>query len=256
MTHFYAEMSPHDVDSCWKARSPAILPWGALEWHGDHLPLGLDGMVAEHFGKMLAEQADGVLLPTTWLPITTLPHRHSLSVKTETLQRILDDVIAGLVAAGAKTVVLLTGHYAQGHLSEFYETAVRSMDDYPDVRVVAGTPLEPLGDDALLDHAGRYETSQLLALRPDLVKLSNLPPEINAKRDGVLGADPRQGSATEGHELFRSALAAWTTWLAISTRESLYDHYRSRFDTLRPYVDAHYRGSWEDAIHSWWETKS
>jgi len=255
MANHYSELTPERLDSLWQAGASAILPWGALEWHGAHLPLGLDGLVATHFGEKLAESINGVLLPTIWLPITTVPHRHSLAIKADTLRRVLDDSISGLVISGAKSIILLTGHYAQGHLSELYECALRSMDDHSQLRVFAGSPLEPLGDENFLDHAARFETSQLLTIRPDLVDLSGLPSDLDSKRDAVLGSDPREGSAFEGQELLDRAVAAWTQWVSAADYNSLQVHYHARFDALRPYVDEFYRGSWEDAIEAWWATK-
>jgi len=78
MIRRYAELFPADL----VPGSLAIYPWGALEWHSYHLPLGQDGIVAEDFSERLAERTGSVLLPTKWLPFTTLPHRCSLMFST------------------------------------------------------------------------------------------------------------------------------------------------------------------------------
>lgn len=248
----YSELSLSALSAAWEAGAPAIVPWGALEWHGAHLPLGLDGLVVEAFCDRLAERTQGVLLPAIWLPITTLPHPASLQVRTEAFRMIVDDTIAGLVASGARTILLVSGHYAQGHLIELFEAAMRGMDDHEGVRILAGTPLQPLESPSLLDHAGRYETSQLLALRPDLVWTSELPRQIVPRSDAVLGEDPRLGTAEEGTLLFERGLDAWSAWWRDATPAALEETYKRRFDELQPYVDAYYEGSWEEAIQKWW----
>lgn len=240
----------------WDEGAPAIIPWGALEWHGDHLPLGLDGIVAEDFCDRLADRLNGVRLPGIWLPITTLPHEASLAVRTETLRAILDDTIGGLAVAGARTIIIVTGHFAQGHLIELYEAALRGMEDHEDLRVFAGAPLEPLARPELLDHAAKVEASQLLFVRPDLVDLSKAKEEVVPHRDGVLGESPCRATAEEGARLTEAGLAAWSSWIAEADPGSLEMHYRVAFDGLQAYVDKYYTGSWEEALLRWWADRS
>jgi creatinine amidohydrolase len=256
----YAELTPAELESAWKDRALAIIPWGALEWHGPHLPLGLDGIVAEWFAEHLAERTGGVLLPTCWMPITTLPHPHSLQVRTSVFQEMLDDTIEGLYLAGARVVCIVTGHYAQGHEIELYKAAIRAMDGHRNLRVLAATPLEPLGDDSLLDHAGRWETSQLLALRPELVELEELPESLDARRVAVLGEDPRAGSSEEGLAILEKALSVWTEWVEELARTEdtsfLREFYKRRNQDYAPYVRTYFVDSWEQAICDWWMTRS
>ena len=84
-------------------------PLGALEWHGDHLPLGLDGLVAEAFCERLAEATGGILLPGTWQPMTTLPHAYSISIPAETVCAVWRGLLAELARVGARTICLVTG---------------------------------------------------------------------------------------------------------------------------------------------------
>ena len=241
----YAELHPNDLARLFALGAAAILPLGALEWHGPHLPLGVDLLLAETFAERLAERLGGVLLPALTTPITTLPHPQSLQVSTETFRLLMDDILNGLVAAGACTVLVVTGHYAQGHEIELYEAAMRSMEDNPDVRIFAAAPLEPLGDDALLDHAGRVETAMTLAIRPDLVRLDAYD------ETGMLGEDPRAATAEEGLALFDRGIESWAAWLE-SDRTTLGRWYGGRFDAYESYVERYYRGSWEEAIRIWW----
>jgi creatinine amidohydrolase len=246
---------PDQLEALWQGGAPAIVPWGALEWHGAHLPLGLDGIIAEWFAAELAERTGGVLLPGVWLPMTTLPHPQSQQIRTETFRMVLDDLLEGLYASGARRVCLVTGHYAQGHQVEMSEAALRAMDDHEGLLVFSGAPLELLGEDRLLDHAAHFETSQLLAIRPDLVHLDLLAAGAHPAHDSaVLGDEPTLGSAAEGSELLESALTSWVAWLNASAEE-LETHYKGVFDRYAPYMDAYFQGSWEEAMKRWWAEK-
>src|SRR5262249_53372104 len=111
----YAELRPDQLEAILAETPVAYLPWGALEWHGPHLPLGLDGFTAEAVAERAVRRTGGVLLPTTWWPITALPHRLSLSIRSEVVQALWDGIFAELARAGFRVVVLLSGHYAQAH---------------------------------------------------------------------------------------------------------------------------------------------
>lgn len=254
----YAELRPDELDKHWSQRPIAVIAWGALEWHGPHLPLGLDGIVAEHFAERVADKTNGVLLPACWMPITTLPHPASLQISTDALRLILDDLFEGLYGAGARVVCLISGHYAQGHEIEMYEAALRAMQMHRGYQVLAATPLEVLGDDELLDHAARWETAQLQTIRPDLVHLESLPQELKARRCAVLGEDPRKASPEEGKAVMDKALDVWGEWVdeLVLAKDSsfLADFYARRKQAYSKYVRTYFMQSWEQALRDWWLT--
>jgi creatinine amidohydrolase len=256
MAHRYAELLPDELEQIWRERQVAYCAWGALEWHGPHLPLGLDGLVAERFAERLADQVGGVLLPTMWLPITTLPHAFSLAIHTEVVQGIWRDLLDELHRAGARVVCLVSGHYAQGHEIELYNASLSAMRAHRDLFVLAATPLELLQNGAYLDHAGRWETAQLLTVRPDLVHLEKFPGMIGAKQVAVLGENPRKAKVEEGEAITRKGLDTWASWierlLKDRDQEPLVQHYQKRIADYASYVRQYYTGSWEEAIQKWW----
>jgi len=249
----YSDLHPTDLEHLIAQGFPAIVPIGALEWHGDHLPLGLDGIVAEWFCEQLAGRVRGVLLPGIWLPITTLPHRLSLQVQTDTFRKLVAETVEGLSGAGFSKVALVTGHYAQGHLWELYDLAAKFTND--SLRVFTATPLQPLNDDQLLDHAGEHETSQLLAIRPDLVRTEALPDKLDPKAQSVLGEHPRKGNKESGTRLLEAGLMAWQAWLSAATAESLLATYNDGQISLEGYRSQFFKSSWEQAIQDWWASK-
>ncbi len=254
----YAESFP-DALAEELARCPVLyLALGALEWHGEHLPLGLDGIVAEAFVERLAQRLGGVVLPSIWLPITTLPHPFSLDVRPATATAIWTDCVSMASKLGARVLCLVSGHYAQGHMVELQRLA-RDASSSGGVVVLAATPLEFIEDDALLDHAGRYETSQLMAIRPGLSRLDRVPPHAGPQ-NGVLGDSPVLASAAEGDELLSSGLDTWEFavkgFLESNDPSRVLAFYERRLAANQTYIDQWFRGSWEDAIRRWWTDRS
>lgn len=254
----YTELGPGELRRRLDRVPVAVVPWGALEWHGPHLPFGLDGLVAEGFSERLANQAEAVLLPSFYLPITALPHKQSISIRTETVRRVWHDLFAELGRAGFQIICLVSGHYAQGHEWVLTESAEQATLEGSSL-VLAGTPLSLLEDPDLLDHAGRWETAQLLQFRPDLVDLEAIDPSAlgDPHRSAVLGDDPRQASSEEGARIVERGLSKWVGWIErlLQTNDSspLIELYQRRRASYQPYVDRYFDGSWEEAIRAWWE---
>jgi creatinine amidohydrolase len=184
-----------------------VLPVGAVEQHGPHLPVGTDRMTVEHIARAAASEAAAeipiVVAPT--LPFGSshhhLPFGGTLSLGTETYYRVLVDLAESLIAGGFRRIFILNGH---GGNSELIQLAARDMAlKHP--AHLAAAPYWTIAWDALVaeqahvgaglpGHAGRFETSLILALRPELVR------EPRPHRDAPAGSDPR------GHSRYRSEL--------------------------------------------------
>ena len=259
MTHSYAGLRPDEIESALGRNSAVIVPWGALEWHGPHLPMGLDGLVAEAFSERLAERVSALLLPTLWLPVTTLPHDLSIHISAGRVLGHWEELLEEMVRIGAQVICSVSGHYAQAHEIAVMDVAEKVMERHPQARILTGTPLSLLEEPDLLDHAGRYETSQLLALQPELVRLEALGggPLLPLRHNPVLGSDPRLGSADEGADLLERGLQAWAGWVErlrgpepdLGALKALYERRRV---TYQGYVRKYYRGSWDEAVQTWW----
>jgi creatinine amidohydrolase len=230
-----------------------------LEWHGPHLPFGVDGFTAEAVAERAVQRTGGVLLPTTWWPITALPHRFSLSIPSDTLQALWDGIFTELARAGFRVVVVLSGHYAHGHELVLMDAAEHAIAR-SGLLVLAVPPLA-LVDEAMLDHAARWETAQMLALRPRLVDLDALSDApLHPSTSAVLGEDPRGTTATQGE----SALALATERIVVSVGALLHhggpdvlrELYARRRAGYRRYVERYFQGSWDEAIRAWWRERT
>jgi creatinine amidohydrolase len=159
-----------------------VLPVGATEQHGPHLPTGTDVFAVERIAReasqVAAAEITTILAPT--LPFGSshhhLPFGGSFSLSTETYYRVLVELLESLVAGGFKKVFILNGH---GGNSELIQLAARDVArDHP--ISVAAAPYWTIAWDGLVaagihrqgklpGHAGRFETSLVLAMRPELV---------------------------------------------------------------------------------------
>jgi creatinine amidohydrolase len=173
-----------------RAQAPSsliVLPIGATEQHGPHLPVTTDTITVEHIARRAAERASSeipVLVAPT-LPFGSsahhLPFGGTMSVRTETYYRLLRDLLTSLVSGGARRLFLVNGH---GGNHEIAQLAARDLALEHSAHAAAASYWIPAWDayvaagahtrGRLPGHAGAFETSQVLALRPDLVR-SPLP---------------------------------------------------------------------------------
>ncbi|WFE40744.1 creatininase family protein [Micromonospora sp. WMMD998] len=169
----------------------AVLPVGAVEWHGPHLPLGADLILAEGFAAESAAPGPGprgVLFPPVAYaacPGQTRPWPGTVAIRPEIAVGYLADVIEGIVAAGFPRLLVVNGHDAN-------MSTVRAAMEWVSGRRTASlllvnwfqlvTPAETgelYGDVIARGHGGAYETSGVLGFAPETVRLdaaTDLPP--------------------------------------------------------------------------------
>lgn len=185
MNCLMAEMTWRQVaQAVAEGATTVILPLGATEQHGPHLPLGTDTIRAVALAERLAERIPGSLVAPV-LPIGC-SDEHSgfaglLSLDHETLASVIVDCARRMVAWGIRRLIILSAH---GGNDQAIALALRRLhDELPPLRV--WVPSSKSAYDALLAeachagltpesvgiHAGEGETSELLHLRPELVRL-------------------------------------------------------------------------------------
>jgi creatinine amidohydrolase len=263
-------MRPDELTEAFRTMPVAFVPWGALEWHSAHLPVGLDGLVAEAIAARAAEEIGGIVLPTFYLPITALPHRFSISLRSTTVRAVLDDLLDELARVGFRVVALLSGHYAQAHELVMIEAAEAAIERHG-MLVLATPPLAMHPESARgrsggtrLDHAGRWETSALLATHPELVDMRQLQramqefPAGHLADLGILGEHPlATATAAEGEVSIEEAVGAIKRLIAmlVATGDpsALHGHYEQRREAYRTFLARYYSGSWEEAAARWWQ---
>lgn len=188
----YLELRPEELETIRAATPIAYLPWGALDWHGPHLPFGVDGIVAEELATQAVRRTGGVLLPVNWWPAARLPTSDTFSVRTSVLREFWSDLFDGLAARGWRVVVIISGYHNREHELSLIEMAEEAIAQHH--VLVLAIPSLGLVDDSLLDRAGLWETSLMLSLRPDLVDLYALDDQeyhVQHEQPPIVGRDPR-----------------------------------------------------------------
>ncbi|HTW54911.1 MAG TPA: creatininase family protein [Thermoplasmata archaeon] len=154
-----------------------IVPVGALEAHGPHLPLGADQLQAEATAAALAERIDALVAPTVAYGSAPgarkFPGTVSLSIAE--LETHVEGVLAELARSGVRRLLVLSGHAERGHMAALREAADRAMQRRPGTKIVVLSDYDfvyelrgkesPAND----GHAGLLETSRVMALAPDAV---------------------------------------------------------------------------------------
>lgn len=239
MSRRYEDLTGPDIPEAISPSSILLLPIGAIEQHGPHLPLSVDTVIAHEMATAVVgacgEDLDVWQLPTLSI---TKSNEHAWSAGTlwlspETLMAVLLDIGRSVAATGAERLVLLNGH---GGNTTHLGTALRELRLAFGLKTFLMHPSLPpaYGGQGIAEehgmgiHGGRNETSVFMHLRPELVDLSKAERKVPEKLaenshvrfggsvsfgwlsndfdpDGYIG-DPTLANAELGRELFDHAV--------------------------------------------------
>jgi len=200
MTAYRLEtLFPREIEARLAENPILVLPFGTIEWHSHHLPVGLDGIVGERLGLAIADRADAVLAPVSYWAVGGVPFPHTLNLPIALVEPLIETVFEQFAGMGFRVVVGFTGHFGLEQTLALKRASLAVMRR-SEATILPLTEYDPVTDLYIGDHAGIGEASLLWAERPDLVRLDAVPAE--AKLDGVIGDDPRgRASAAFGVEL-------------------------------------------------------
>lgn len=213
----YSELKPQEFQERLLKAPIAYLPLGTLEWHGRHMPLGADGLISQGFFINLAQNVGGIVLPMLFLgpddveqradkqyygmDILSYRKKHPQQlegsaywVSKEFFKEILEAILTQLKRTGFKIVV------AHGHepSTVLFAKNIKKWKEKLDLNCfTCWKEGEQPNIGLQTDHAAANETSLMMALRPELVNLENLPKDLKNKPLGLLGEDPRKYANSE-----------------------------------------------------------
>ncbi len=217
------------------AKAVALLPIGAVEAHGPHLPLCTDPIIAEAMAeaggkRLLRRDLTPIVLPTLEYTAASFAAAFpgTLSLRPETVSALITDLGTSLERHGIRVLALVNSHLDPAHLGSLY-AAANSLRRTTELTVVFPDITRKPWALRLSDefksgacHAGRYEGSVVLARRPDLVREarragldpnpSSLSTAIRQGLDSFEAAggplayfgDPAAATAEEGRETIES----------------------------------------------------
>jgi len=245
-----SEMTTHEIKEKAKPNTVVVVPVGSMEQHGPHLPLETDSRIVEEIATRAAQRvADriGVLVtPTVWLGLSGqhIDFSGTLTLDPHCFIDVVTGIIKSLEHHGFRRMVLLNGHggnmAALDVIARTFESDVKTL--------VVSTAYWRLADEGRIEavresgpggmaHAGEFETSCMLALRPELVHLDRMirrVPKWNTRYfamdmqiqrrvqlthkvsdfsdSGVFG-DPMIASAAKGDEFLKAVIKGLTDFL-------------------------------------------
>jgi creatinine amidohydrolase len=181
--HRFADLTYPEVEDLARLGCVAILPIGATEAHGPHLPLCTDVVLAEGMAERAAAHLAAKGLEVALLPAvvyTSAPFaegfRGTLSVRPETVTALLVDIVESLWNQGFSCVAWANAHFDPRHLGALY-AAIHQLEDGPGDLVFPDVTRRSLSERLTEEfrtgacHAGRYEGSMVMARSPHLVRL-------------------------------------------------------------------------------------
>lgn len=215
----WEDLLPREFEQRLAGLPLVYLPMGLCEPHGHVAAFGLDTHKAVYLCEESARRFGGIVAPTQTYHIhETGYHRPWLeevmgdvnprmaSLPPDVVLRLLVFQLRAFINAGFRAIIIITGHNA----------------NQPDLRLVAEefrrnrpVPIAAVSDPELVagqfegDHAGRYEVSQLMYLRPELVALDRLDDRhTTALGRFAQGDDAGTASEGEGRAIIESSLDA------------------------------------------------
>ena len=225
----YEELTPAEFRTRLAKAPVGYLPLGTLEFHGEHMPLGSDGIQPLEFFKEIAAEVGGIVLPPLFLgpdrieTVSGSEYYGKDNGNHESLDKqqyepqiltgsaywipdklfilIMEGIIKQLIRQGFKILV------AHGHGPSTRAVIINS----PRWEAEFGIKLFNLwgseNDDwngFMSDHGAMLETSVVMKYRPDLVHMENLSQNSDCWSVGIRGYDPRiHASAEKGEEIVK-----------------------------------------------------
>jgi creatinine amidohydrolase len=173
-----------------KSQGTCVLPFGILEKHGPHLPLGTDLLNVRYASLQAAEQEFAVVFPQYYFgQIFEAKHEPGTIAYSRDLQlRLLQETTDEMARNGCKKILIVNGHGGNESLLPFFgQSQLEKRRDYV-VYVQWGKEL-PKGGPEIKDkldmHAGQSETSTMMISNPNLVHLDRAAKESGADQKRV-----------------------------------------------------------------------
>lgn len=213
----WAELLPDEFLERQGQCSLVYLPMGLCEPHGHISAFGLDTIKAEYICEAAAREKGGIVAPTMgyhihetgyhapWLEeVLGEANPHFAAVPPHILLHFFLYQLRAFYNAGFRAAIVITGH-AGGNQEDLRRVASAFMEKFPMKIEVRADP-ELVKGKYEGDHAGKYEISQLMHIRPELVDMSKISRQYEDKSLGrfALGHDAAEASPELGRAIMEA----------------------------------------------------
>ena len=187
--------APEFIKAIEVSKGVCIIPLGSIEKHGDHMPMGTDNFIVHQTAVLASKIEPVVVFPPIMFTenCEAANNPGAIAVKPNIYFNLLENICDEVARNGFKKIILLNGHGGNEFFLRFFvQTILGKGKDY--VVYLPEELLDPDVEKKTLEthfdyHAGESETSQLLYLRHELVKMDAVPakPGNPLKRSRVSG---------------------------------------------------------------------
>lgn len=207
--HRYADLTWPEVNEAVGRRPTVLVPVGAIEQHGPHLPVDVDNVLAVHICEEVAARSDGTVLVMPPIHYGYNDHNMdfpgTISIKMQHFVDYAVDVGASLASQGFEHILYVNAHGSNAPLCDLVarrltvetDSLVGAVNHWQVGWDVITSVLE--GGEYAADHACEWETSEYLYIDPSRVQMDKAVDEIPAKRGGPRWLYPDLSSAKEVH---------------------------------------------------------
>ncbi len=176
--------SEHMPEALTDSGGLCLLPFGCIERHGAHLPLGTDQITADEVARRAAEIEPAVVFPSYFFgKIFTARHcAGTVAVSRRILLPLLEAACDEIARNGFRRILILNGHGGNVSMLHFFLRSLLEEErdyvvystNYYELDPEARREWEAMQESEGGDHADEAETSVMLHLRPDLVHMEDL----------------------------------------------------------------------------------
>lgn len=258
-SYLWAQLTWQEAEQRIKETDTALLPVGAIEQHGLHLPLDVDAFDADYLARKVAEACSNpkpLVLPL--VPYGVSYHHDdfagTISISNEAMAKFIYDIGVSVAKNGIKKLVIINGH---GDNAPTLNYAAQMINRDTGIFVCVDTgetsdsDIEPLASTPNDIHAGEIETSTTLAIRPELVQMdkainstlrfsnrylnfssrNHVPWYVQTKKiseDGTMG-DPTKASAEKGKKIWGIMIGHLVAFVEVIKELALEEIYQKRY---------------------------
>ncbi|WP_309493627.1 creatininase family protein [Candidatus Hecatella orcuttiae] len=225
MSRLLEEMNWKELEKALRETKTVIVPCGSTEEHGYHLPLSTDTLIACEIARRTAERVNVLVAPPINYGVcrSTGSFPGTLTISLDALRALVEEICESLHAHGFRNIILLPGHLGAAQMVGLELAAQKLVEKHQDlsmavvrweeaIKKLTGTVLKDPRD----GHAGEAETSLMLALKPELVRMEKTVDEhprfpehlVVAKpgdylKSGVMGS-PTKASREKGEKILEA----------------------------------------------------
>lgn len=223
MLHEARTLSWPKTQALAQAGAIAFVPCGSTEAHGPHLPLSVDVIISEDVVRRAALRLkrDVVMFPSVTYALTDFaaPFAGTVTLPADVARAMLTGIFSGVAQAGFSTVVVVNHHLEPAHFRVVHDAGKATQAAFPKTKLLVAdhrrAPTGPLLGHEFMhggSHAGRYETSLMLAAAPHLVDEAarKALPTLEIDLPGAIKNGAKNFQECGGHDAYFGAPAEAT----------------------------------------------